>query len=137
MTTTTTTYRIVRAPAGPDGHGWDLLTNGERSGRYLTRALARKAKAELEAAQATPTFAEPQPAGRARTSGSSATDGPPPRCPGVGQKGLDGRFPGDTDRCPVCSQDHATVRRDGTVGSHKLLKARPGAEAAWNAAVAR
>jgi hypothetical protein len=72
-------------------------------------------------------------AGRERKSGSSATEGPPPRCPGVGQTGVDG--PGST-RCTVCSQDKANVKRDGTVGSHKLLKARPGAEAAWNAAVA-
>lgn len=26
----------------------------------------------------------------------------PPRCKGAGQKGLDGRFPGDVDRCPSC-----------------------------------
>jgi hypothetical protein len=68
-----------------------------------------------------PKHAPAQRKPRARTSGSSATEGPPPRCPGGGQVGLDG--PGST-RCPVCTQDAASVRRDGTLGSHKLLRPR-------------
>jgi hypothetical protein len=67
--------------------------------------------------------ATPQPAASKRASGSSRRDGPPPRCSGVGQEGLDG--PG-TGRCPVCSQDLAPVRRDGTLGSHKQLRPRGG-----------
>jgi hypothetical protein len=68
-----------------------------------------------------PKHAPAQRQPRARTSGSSVTEGPPPRCPGGGQVGLDG--PGST-RCPVCTQDAASVRRDGTLGSHKLLRPR-------------
>jgi hypothetical protein len=68
-----------------------------------------------------PKHAPAQRKPRARTSGSSVTEGPPPRCPGGGQVGLDG--PGST-RCPVCTQDAASVRRDGTLGSHKLLRPR-------------
>jgi hypothetical protein len=62
---------------------------------------------------------------RKQTSGSSTTDGPPPRCPGGGQKPLGGA--GSTS-CPVCTQDAATVKRDGTLGSHKLLKPRDGSK---------
>jgi transposase len=68
-----------------------------------------------------PDHAPAQRKPRARTSGSSVTEGPPPRCPGGGQVGLDG--PGST-RCTVCTQDAASVRRDGTLGSHKLLRPR-------------
>ena len=49
--------------------------------------------------------------------------GPPPRCPAAGKVGLDG--PGSS-RCPACTQDHAPVKRDGTLGSHKLLRPRGG-----------
>jgi hypothetical protein len=68
-----------------------------------------------------PDHAPAQRKARERTSGSSVTEGPPPRCPGGGQVGLDG--PGST-RCTVCTQDAASVKRDGTLGSHKLLRPR-------------
>jgi hypothetical protein len=55
------------------------------------------------------------------TPAPARNGGPPQRCPGVGQKGLDG-----SSRCPMCSQDMAPVRRDGTLGSHKQLRPRDG-----------
>ncbi len=40
------------------------------------------------------------------------------KCQGSGRRGLDGRFPGDSDRCTVCSRDHVRVKEDGTLSSH-------------------
>lgn len=40
------------------------------------------------------------------------------RCPGSGLSGMDGRFPGDKDRCPVCCRNYVKVLQDGTLASH-------------------
>ena len=82
---------------------------GDRVPRYVCPAT--KSGAGDPHRQATAGARQPVP----------AVKGPPPRCPGAGQRGLDGRKPGALDRCPVCTQDMAVVRRDGTLGSHRTL----------------
>lgn len=42
-------------------------------------------------------------------------------CPGSGEHGLDGRFPGDHDRCPYCGK-MLIVREDETIRKHTLPK---------------
>jgi hypothetical protein len=99
--------------------------HGARADKAIAsaKAVTSDVQDKLDAKHAAKAPAERKP--RPRTSGSSVTEGPPPRCPGGGQTGLDG--PGST-RCTVCTQDAASVRRDGTLGSHKLLRPRDGAK---------
>jgi hypothetical protein len=108
---------------GTDQAGSDRLTYEawEAHGRNATKAARElgcspsTVRARVKRHEELMATATPAPASR--------NGGPPPRCPGGGQKGLGGEGSG---RCPVCSQDMAPVRRDGTLGSHKQLRPRDG-----------
>jgi hypothetical protein len=86
---------------------------------------ASKAARELDCSPATVRARVKRHQAVVAAAAAPANGGPPPRCPGGGQTGLGGV---GSPRCPVCTQDAAPVKRDGTLGSHKLLKLRDGAQ---------